>query len=170
MLLLYEPARDKTKKTACAPSEDSDQPGHSPSLIRVFAVRIMKVWVLSDPLSAQQRLWSYWADTQTDLSLRWAHMPICWFCHALAHIYLQIAKIQLILWCKSESQRLTTCLLTCASNDDSNLMHSPRSLISFVIRMQKLWLFGYPNCGDSNQTTQMCRLIRNLSLDAHVRK
>ena len=23
---------------ACAPSEDSDQPGHSPSLIRVFAI------------------------------------------------------------------------------------------------------------------------------------
>ena len=25
---------------ACAPSEDSDQPGHPPSLIRVFAVRL----------------------------------------------------------------------------------------------------------------------------------
>ena len=25
----------------CAPSEDSDQPGHPPSLIRVFAVRLM---------------------------------------------------------------------------------------------------------------------------------
>ena len=35
----YEPAHDKTYKMACAPSEDSDQPGHAPSLIRVFAVR-----------------------------------------------------------------------------------------------------------------------------------
>ena len=26
---------------ACAPSEDSDQPGHSPSLIRVFTVRLI---------------------------------------------------------------------------------------------------------------------------------
>ena len=33
----YEPARDKTNKMACAPGEDSDQPGHSPSLIRVNA-------------------------------------------------------------------------------------------------------------------------------------
>ena len=57
----------------CAPSEDSDQPGHPPSLIRVFAVRMKKAWVLSDPLSAQRRLWSDWADARTDLSLRWAH-------------------------------------------------------------------------------------------------
>ena len=30
---------DKTNKMACAPSEDSDHPGHPPSLIRVFAMR-----------------------------------------------------------------------------------------------------------------------------------
>ena len=40
-----------------APSEDSDQPGHPPSLIRVFAVRTKKAWVLSYPLSSQWRLW-----------------------------------------------------------------------------------------------------------------
>ena len=33
-----EPQHDKTNKMTCAPSEDSDQPGHPPSLIRVFAV------------------------------------------------------------------------------------------------------------------------------------
>ena len=36
---IIEPPLDKTNKMACAPSEDSDQPGHLPSLIRVFAVR-----------------------------------------------------------------------------------------------------------------------------------
>ena len=35
----------------------------------VFAVHMKEAWVLSYPLSAQQRLWSDWAD----LSLRWAH-------------------------------------------------------------------------------------------------
>ena len=30
------------QQSVCAPSEDSDQPGHSPSLIRVFAVRMKK--------------------------------------------------------------------------------------------------------------------------------
>ena len=34
-----EPPHDKTNEMACAPSEDSDQPGRAPSLIRVFAVR-----------------------------------------------------------------------------------------------------------------------------------
>ena len=38
---LYESPRDKTNKMACVPSEDSDQPGHLPSLIRVFVVRSM---------------------------------------------------------------------------------------------------------------------------------
>ena len=37
----YEPPRDKTNKVTCAASKDSDQPGHPPSLIRVFAVRPM---------------------------------------------------------------------------------------------------------------------------------
>ena len=34
-----EPPREKNQQSECAPSEDSDQPGHPPSLIRVFAVR-----------------------------------------------------------------------------------------------------------------------------------
>ena len=36
---IYEPPHDKTNKVVCASSEDSDQPGHAPSLIRAFAVR-----------------------------------------------------------------------------------------------------------------------------------
>ena len=33
---------DKINKMTCVPSEDSDQPGHPPSLIRVFAVSMKK--------------------------------------------------------------------------------------------------------------------------------
>ena len=51
---LCEPHHDKTNKMGCAPSEDSDQPGHPPSLIRVFAVRLKKAWVLSYPISASE--------------------------------------------------------------------------------------------------------------------
>ena len=49
-----EPPHDKTNKMACAPSEDLDQPGHPPSLIRVFAIRMKKAWVLSYPFSASE--------------------------------------------------------------------------------------------------------------------
>ena len=34
----------QNQQNDCAPSEDSDQPGHAPSLIRVFAVRSMGSW------------------------------------------------------------------------------------------------------------------------------
>ena len=37
----FEPPHDKTNKMTFVPSEDSDQPGHLPSLIRVFAVHSM---------------------------------------------------------------------------------------------------------------------------------
>ena len=53
----------QNQQSECVPSEDSDQPGHPLSLIRVFAVRMKKAWILSYPLSAQRRLWSYWAGT-----------------------------------------------------------------------------------------------------------
>ena len=70
----------QNQQNQCAPSEDSDQPGHPPSLIRVFAVRMKKPWVLIYPLSAQRRLWfclgseqqrcwSDCTDVQADLGL-----------------------------------------------------------------------------------------------------
>ena len=68
-----ELSHDKTSKITCAPRKNADQPVHPPSLIRVFAVRMKKHWVLSCPWSALRRLWSDWADAQADLSLRWAH-------------------------------------------------------------------------------------------------
>ena len=101
-----EPPRDKTNKLACARSEDSDQPGHPPSLIRDFAVRIKKAWVLIYPLSAQRRLWSDWANAQADLSLRWAHMSVCWVCHEAAHVstayycHIPIAQVFYVTLCK----------------------------------------------------------------------
>ena len=42
--LIIEPPHDKTNKMACAPSEDSDQPGHLPSLISLRCLGIRPVW------------------------------------------------------------------------------------------------------------------------------
>ena len=44
----------QNQQSECAPSEDSDQPGHPPSLIRVFAIRMKKPCALSYPLSASE--------------------------------------------------------------------------------------------------------------------
>ena len=76
-----EPQHDKTNNVACAPREDSDQPGEPPNLIRFIAVGLKSSWGSKLALCGQQRLWSVWADAQTDLSLSWAHMPLHWFCH-----------------------------------------------------------------------------------------
>ena len=61
----------QNQQNECAPSEDPDQPGHLPNLIRVFAVHS----IAKDPrfLHADSEDWSDWADAQADLSLRWAH-------------------------------------------------------------------------------------------------
>ena len=81
-----------------APSDGSDQPGHLPSLIRVFAVCMKKAWVLSYPLRALRRFWSDRVDAQADLSLRWSHRSFCWFGHAAAHLYvLKLAYVVHVL-------------------------------------------------------------------------
>ena len=93
-----DPQQDKTNKITCVPSKDSEQPGHSPSLIRVFTVHMKKAWVLSYSLSAQLRLWSDWADAQADLSLCWAHMSFCWFCYAVAQMVGHMVTTWLLMF------------------------------------------------------------------------
>ena len=72
-----EPEHNKTYKMACVPSEDSDQPGHLPSLIRVFAVHMKKACVLGYSMSYSED----WVDAQTNPSLRWLLKSYCRFCH-----------------------------------------------------------------------------------------
>ena len=93
-----EPPHDKTNKMTCAPSEDSDQPGHPPSLIRVFAVCMKKALVLIYPLSAQRgliRLGGYQDWPESSLGAQ----PLYWFCHEAAHIHIiNIKNLFLFLW------------------------------------------------------------------------
>ena len=88
LLWTYQSAHDKLYKMVCAASEDSDQPRHPPSLIRVFAVRMKKAWFLNYPLSAQWRLWLDWADAQAYQSSLDTH-AILLVLSGLAHIIFQ---------------------------------------------------------------------------------
>ena len=73
----HEPPHDKTNKVACAPSEDSDQPTQSDQ-------SSLSAWRNIGSLATH---WAHNKDSdQTDLSLRWAHMPFCWFCHEAAQM------------------------------------------------------------------------------------
>ena len=82
---IYKPPSDKTNKMTCAPTED-----YQPGLIRVFAVRMKKLWILDYPWSTQRRLRLDWADAQVDLSLQWAHKSFCWICHAAAQLFFKV--------------------------------------------------------------------------------
>ena len=63
----------QNQQSDCAPSEDSDQPGHPPSLIRVFAVRIKKTWSLathsahSEDSDQTGRIWSVFHEGVYDI-------------------------------------------------------------------------------------------------------
>ena len=92
-MLIYELRHDKTNKIS-VPSEDSDQPGHPPSLIRVFAV----CWKGSKgpKLSScgQRRLvWLGGCPGWSESSLS-AH-SLCWFCHVAAHIAINIKWLEM---------------------------------------------------------------------------
>ena len=76
-----------TKQTKWPLRQMKDQPWHSPSLIRVFAVRMKTLWTRSYPLNAQRRFWSDRADAQADLILCWA-LSFCLFCHAVCSFQL----------------------------------------------------------------------------------
>ena len=87
-LLTFEPHHDKM---ACAPSEDSDQPGHQPSLISLrcalngylrthaFFMRAAKTLI---------RLGGFPGWSESSLGVQ----SLCWFCHVAAHFLLMILE------------------------------------------------------------------------------
>ena len=120
---------------ACAPSEDSDQPGHPPSLIRVFTVRMKKHWVLSTH-------WAHWLDS--DQSLRCPHEETLGSQHPLSTL----------AWLWSESS------LSAWRNIgfSAPIERTGLTLIRvFAVRMKKHWVLSthWAHWLDSDQTGQM---------------
>ena len=76
----YQLGHSFSYKIACASSEDSDQPVHPHSLIRVFAANLKMLWTPLD--YSKNTIWRLSSDcvaAQAKLSLRWAHMQFCLF-------------------------------------------------------------------------------------------
>ena len=59
-------------------------------------MRLKMRWSLGWPQNALRRLWSDCAYAQADLSLRWAHMPSCRYCCALAHVMNDLKCIMVL--------------------------------------------------------------------------
>ena len=73
--------RQNTYLRTCALSEDSDQPAHSRSLIRIFTEHILDSQGCNISSYGQRRLRSDYADKQVYLSVRSAHMTKGTFSH-----------------------------------------------------------------------------------------
>ena len=97
-----------------APSEDSDQPGHTPSLNRVFALRMKKAWVLGYPMSAQRRLWSDWGWCPGWSESSLGTHSFCWFCQVAAHFMSLLLKRQ------QQRGQWWQCMCTVAVLDSPN--------------------------------------------------
>ena len=93
-----EPPHDKTNNVAVRPAKTQISLGIRP-VIRVFAVRMKKAWVLSYPLSARRRLWSDWADAQANLSLRSAHSYFVGFVMRRIKSYLSTISQHRVIVC-----------------------------------------------------------------------
>ena len=94
--------------------------------------------LLSYSLSAQRSLCSDWADSQADLSLRWAHMSFCWCCHAAAKMvsFIRIStrwkrKVMRLMWAMTWQNQQNECA---PSEDSDQPGHLPSLVRVFVVR------------------------------------
>ena len=145
------------------PSEDSNQPGHPPSLIRFFAVRRKKPWVPSYPLSAQRRLWSDWVNAQADLSLRWADSHIVGFVTRRLKYRHQNTRY-VILWEYHWYQLVKWATWWQNQQNDLCSQRILRSALASEPSLYAQWVTKGPgllraDSEDSDQTGQMPRLI-----------
>ena len=77
--VLLESPHDKTNNVAVRPAKNQNQTGY---LVCAQWVAKYLSFIHSDSKASDQTVGG---DAQADLSLRWAHMPLCWFCHEVAH-------------------------------------------------------------------------------------
>ena len=101
----YEPQHVKTNTMACAPSEDSDQSGHPPSLIRVFVLHSKDSRGPKASLNVQRRLWSDWVGcpgwSESSLGAHAILLVLSWggsYIQDLPKWYVYSASTYLKLW------------------------------------------------------------------------
>ena len=92
VIWIFETPHDKTNKMTCASIEDSDQPGHPPSLISLGCVLNGKLRTQDFYMRTAKTL------TKADLCLCLAHRSFCWFCHEAAHLTGYLLRIGYFLY------------------------------------------------------------------------
>ena len=156
----------QNQQNDCAPSEDSDQPGHPPSLIRVF-VRLMGSQGPKLSSCGQRRLWSDWADAQADLSLCWVHTHFVGFVMSrrnshVVHSWCLNFVIEMRGWLECElSHDKTNKMIVRPAKTQISLSICPVWSESSLSAWRKLGPLAtqWVHSEDSDQAGQMPRLI-----------
>ena len=127
----------QNQQSDCAPSEDSDQPGHPPSLIRVLAVRMKKPLVLSYPLSAQRMPRLIWVFLGSH--------SFCWFCHEAAQFRFRhtVSTVEAhshhrLPILKGKHPWLQTSFKQCAFSLSEKML-----FFTYVCRSYSFWVFDW---------------------------
>ena len=109
---LFEPPRLKSYLRIYAPSEDSDQPAHSRSLIRIFRGHFLDSQGCNVSLRGHRILWSDCTSAQAELRLRWTLRSEGTFSHVAVHFCINFAPLQTISlkFDALESRILRCCL------------------------------------------------------------
>ena len=85
----------QNQQNECTPSEDTDQPVRSPSLIRVFVVSSVRTkGFFMRTAETLIRLGGGPGWSESSLGAQ----PFCWFCHVVAHVYSNFQ----FLWINTE--------------------------------------------------------------------
>ena len=156
-----EPLRQKTYLRTCAPSEDSDQPAHSRSLIRIFTWRILDNQGFKVS-SCEQR--SDYTDPQANLSLRWAHTSEGMVSHfvtqlIVTQLFLYWLRWQLIQLCPPTQQMWLYDIREIFRSDQSVHNHNLVRISADFIKWTVLTLIGPTDLGLRCLHTVILRLL-----------
>ena len=102
------------------------------------------------------------ADAQADLSLCWAHMPFCWFCHHVAQLYSKGKSAQNLVFHGWKSERAKQrCSAACSS---LNVI-----LLRPVCIVVQAWLALVSNANTPDWWTDGCKDEQTLRAPAPAR-
>ena len=173
MTTVYKSVPDKTNKMAGAPSEHSDQPGHQPSMIRVFAVRMKKLGSLA--IRRMPRLtWVFAGRTSILLILSCVGSYVsarCWQLRSAEHL-LMITDFTIRCWRFSSGTQmlLTIRFIACCwrlRSDEQYLMitYSSHTIDTYGLSNSCWWwLFLLHNVWWVCSIEQMAQAVGNSDL------
>ena len=126
-------------------------------MTQIWSESSLSAWKIHGPLATHwvhSEDWSDCADSQADLSLRWAHRPFCWFCPAPAHLVAY--SFSLMSTCDSKLS---------AFSMDGHIIVSLMNFIYFKVWLINRGKIEYHVCPGGHQRNE---LVTNMARSSAV--